>query len=161
MKFLLSSLTFSFVDKKKNIQIDAFTREAFKGNPAAVCLLEENADVDEQWMQSVAKEFNISDTAFLSPVISAVDSSGQYANSSIPRFNLRWFTPAAEVFLSDLFISYQVYNWVVVFEASWLLSIISLIFVNFAHMLMPCTHARCTFLRLQHGMSCQFVKTSF
>ncbi|KAJ4782656.1 Phenazine biosynthesis-like domain-containing protein [Rhynchospora pubera] len=79
--------------------IDAFTGEAFKGNPAAVCLLEETADVDEHWMLSVAKEFNISETCFLTRVVSAV---GSYPNSSnqsvdIPRFSLRWFTPVAEV----------------------------------------------------------------
>ncbi|KAJ3693715.1 hypothetical protein LUZ60_009195 [Juncus effusus] len=75
--------------------IDAFTSEPFKGNPAAVCFLEENADVDSEWMQAVAKEFNISETAFLSRAISAVgsDSDGQ---DGISRFNLRWFTPASE-----------------------------------------------------------------
>ncbi|KAJ4789555.1 Phenazine biosynthesis-like domain-containing protein [Rhynchospora pubera] len=78
--------------------IDAFTGEAFKGNPAAVCLLEETAEVDEHWMLSVAKEFNISETCFLTRVVSAV---GSYPNSSnqsvdIPRFSLRWFTPVAE-----------------------------------------------------------------
>ncbi|SVB68712.1 uncharacterized protein METZ01_LOCUS221566, partial [marine metagenome] len=44
-------------------QVDAFTAKAFSGNPAAVCLLEEEAEV--QWMQSVAAEMNLSETAFL------------------------------------------------------------------------------------------------
>ncbi|XP_066349661.1 uncharacterized protein [Miscanthus floridulus] len=46
--------------------VDAFTAEPFKGNPAAVCLLEDAAKAaDERWMQSVASEFNLSETAFL------------------------------------------------------------------------------------------------
>ncbi|XP_024314114.1 uncharacterized protein LOC100829388 isoform X4 [Brachypodium distachyon] len=73
--------------------VDAFAGEPFKGNPAAVCLLEEEhaAEVaDERWMQSVAAEFNLSETAFL-----ARDSSR--AGAAAPRFHLRWFTPVAEV----------------------------------------------------------------
>lgn len=83
----------------KIFQIDAFTGEAFKGNPAAVCLLEENADVDEHWMLSVAKEFNISETSFLTPLVSAIGSNPDCSNQStaVPRFSLRWFTPVAEV----------------------------------------------------------------
>ncbi|KAF3332884.1 phenazine biosynthesis-like domain-containing protein 2 [Carex littledalei] len=78
--------------------IDAFTNEAFKGNPAAVCILEENVDVDEQWMLSVAKEFNISETCYLTRVISANGSPNSCNQSAtVPRFGLRWFTPVAEV----------------------------------------------------------------
>ncbi len=66
---------------QKIIQVDAFTNEPFKGNPAAVCILEKEAD--EKWMQLVANEMNLSETAFLFPI------EGGY--------NLRWFTPAAEV----------------------------------------------------------------
>jgi predicted PhzF superfamily epimerase YddE/YHI9 len=70
--------------------VDAFTAEPFKGNPAAVCLLEDAAKAaDERWMQSVAAEFNLSQTAFL-----LRDSS---AAGAVPRFQLRWFTPATEV----------------------------------------------------------------
>src|SRR4029079_5345966 len=64
-------------------QVDAFTDTAFAGNPAAVCLLPEPAD--EAWMQKLAREMNLSETAFL-----------------VPRedgFDLRWFTPATEVAL--------------------------------------------------------------
>lgn len=43
-------------------QVDAFTSEPYKGNPAAVCLLEETRS--EVWMQSVATEMNLSETAF-------------------------------------------------------------------------------------------------
>ncbi|WP_344495877.1 PhzF family phenazine biosynthesis protein [Nonomuraea monospora] len=59
--------------------VDAFTDSAFQGNPAAVCLLD--TPVTEQWMQSVAMEMNLSETAYL------------HGDS------LRWFTPATEVTL--------------------------------------------------------------
>jgi PhzF family phenazine biosynthesis protein len=65
------------------LQVDAFTSEPFRGNPAAVCLLDrERAD---SWMQDVAGEMNLSETAFLLP-----RDDG---------FSLRWFTPAVEVAL--------------------------------------------------------------
>jgi PhzF family phenazine biosynthesis protein len=63
------------------IQVDAFTDKAFSGNPAAVCLLAEPRDY--AWMQNVAAEMNLSETAFLHP-----QEDG---------FNLRWFTPTTEV----------------------------------------------------------------
>jgi PhzF family phenazine biosynthesis protein len=62
-------------------QVDAFTNRAFAGNPAAVCLL--TAPAPEAWMRDVAREMNLSETAFLAP-----KEDG---------FNLRWFTPAVEV----------------------------------------------------------------
>ena len=62
-------------------QVDAFTNEIFKGNPAAVCLFVENED--DAWLQNMAKEMNLSETAFLNPFKEG--------------FNLRWFTPAIEV----------------------------------------------------------------
>jgi PhzF family phenazine biosynthesis protein len=62
-------------------QIDAFTDRPFSGNPAAVCLLPAPRDAD--WMQQVASEMNLAETAFL------VRRAGS--------FDLRWFTPAAEV----------------------------------------------------------------
>ena len=43
-------------------QVDAFTNRRFAGNPAAVCVLSEAAD--ETWMQDVAREMNLSETAF-------------------------------------------------------------------------------------------------
>jgi PhzF family phenazine biosynthesis protein len=61
--------------------VDAFTDRPFAGNPAAVCLLERPAP--DRWMQQVAAEMNLSETAFLVP---AADGHG-----------LRWFTPAVEV----------------------------------------------------------------
>jgi PhzF family phenazine biosynthesis protein len=63
-------------------QVDAFTDRAFAGNPAAVFILDKPAD--EQWMRNVAREMNLSETAFTHRV------DGQ-------TFNLRWFTPAVEV----------------------------------------------------------------
>lgn len=63
------------------VQVDAFTDKKFAGNPAAVCILPEPAD--ETWMQNVAAEMNLSETAFL------------YKQDD--GFNLRWFTPATEV----------------------------------------------------------------
>ena len=68
--------------------MDAFTESAFKGNPAAVCLLEE--EKDEKWLQLVATEFNLSETCFLTRI--DLDSPN-------PRFHLTWFTPVAEVHL--------------------------------------------------------------
>ncbi|MEI6872843.1 MAG: PhzF family phenazine biosynthesis protein [Verrucomicrobiota bacterium] len=61
--------------------IDAFTDTPFAGNPAAVCILERPAD--EGWMRRVAREMNLSETAFLHPVPGG--------------FSLRWFTPTVEV----------------------------------------------------------------
>lgn len=62
-------------------QVDAFTAERFKGNPAGVCLLEEERSAE--WMQLVAAEMNLSETAFLRPAAGA--------------YELRWFTPTVEV----------------------------------------------------------------
>lgn len=62
-------------------QVDAFSDRPFAGNPAAVCVLAEAAD--ERWMQAVAAEMNLSETAFLVPQADGYD--------------LRWFTPAVEV----------------------------------------------------------------
>uniref|UniRef100_A0A2N9GW52 Uncharacterized protein n=1 Tax=Fagus sylvatica TaxID=28930 RepID=A0A2N9GW52_FAGSY len=70
--------------------VDAFTDSAFKGNPAAVCLLEEERD--EQWLQAVAAEFNISGTCYLTRL-----SGSDSLDSPNPRFRLRWFTPVAEI----------------------------------------------------------------
>ncbi len=63
------------------IQVDAFTAKPFQGNPAAVCVLEKPAE--QAWMQLVAQEMNLSETAFV-----AKRKDG---------FDLRWFTPTTEV----------------------------------------------------------------
>jgi PhzF family phenazine biosynthesis protein len=65
------------------VQVDAFTNQPFAGNPAAVCVLRDTPS--EQWMKDVAREMNLSETAFLVP-----QNGG---------FNLRWFTPSVEVAL--------------------------------------------------------------
>ena len=62
--------------------VDAFTSVPFAGNPAAVCVLKQEQSAD--WMQAVAKEMNLSETAFLRP-----QGEGIY--------RLRWFTPKIEV----------------------------------------------------------------
>jgi PhzF family phenazine biosynthesis protein len=63
------------------VQVDAFTDRPFAGNPAAVCVLPEAAP--DAWMRDVAREMNLSETAFL---MRRPDG-----------FDLRWFTPAVEV----------------------------------------------------------------
>ncbi len=65
----------------KLFQVDAFTTDPFAGNPAAVCLL--SSPQDDIWMQHVAREMNLSETAFL-----LKQATG---------FSLRWFTPLTEV----------------------------------------------------------------
>src|SRR5258708_854874 len=62
-------------------QVDAFTDRPFSGNPAAVCLLPSWRP--DRWLQAVAGEMNLSETAFL---VRQPDY-----------FDLRWFTPTAEV----------------------------------------------------------------
>ncbi len=65
------------------IQVDAFTNKPFSGNPAAVCLLSD--EKDDRWLQQVAQEMNLSETAFL---LRKRDG-----------FTLRWFTPTVEIAL--------------------------------------------------------------
>ncbi|KFK42685.1 hypothetical protein AALP_AA1G026500 [Arabis alpina] len=84
-------------DKKKRVKyfvVDAFTESAFKGNPASVCFLNEDDDnqKNDTWLQSLAAEFNLSETCFLTPITTTVSDHRDF-----PRFNLRWFTPATEV----------------------------------------------------------------
>lgn len=62
-------------------QVDAFTDRPFTGNPAGVCLLD--GPKDDAWLQAVAAEMNLSETAFL-----LREGAG---------YNLRWFTPTTEV----------------------------------------------------------------
>jgi predicted PhzF superfamily epimerase YddE/YHI9 len=65
----------------KIYQVDAFTDKPFTGNPAGVCVLP--GPKDDAWMQNVAAEMNLSETAFL--------------RDQADGFRLRWFTPAVEV----------------------------------------------------------------
>lgn len=62
-------------------QVDAFTDKPFSGNPAAVCILPRAAE--DLWMQNLAREMNLSETAFL--------------HQEGDEFRLRWFTPVTEV----------------------------------------------------------------
>jgi PhzF family phenazine biosynthesis protein len=66
---------------QKIVTVDAFTDTPFAGNPAAVCLTP--GPVDDGWMKRLAREMNLSETAFLHPVADG--------------FSLRWLTPAIEV----------------------------------------------------------------
>jgi len=69
------------IDKKVIYQVDAFTDEPFKGNPAGVMIVDEQTDSDQ--MQNIAMEMNLSETAFIIP------------KENI--FEIRYFTPLAEV----------------------------------------------------------------
>ncbi len=64
-------------------QVDAFTDKPYAGNPAAVCILP--GERDAEWMQQVAREMNLSETAFL--------------QKRMDGYDLRWFTPTIEVAL--------------------------------------------------------------
>ena len=68
-------------DRIRIFHVDAFTDKPFAGNPAAVCLLTEERS--GQWMQSVAAEMNLSETAFVRKLEEG--------------YELRWFTPTVEV----------------------------------------------------------------
>ena len=69
-------------------QVDAFSPEPFKGNPAAVCLLPQT--YDDATLQAIAAEMNLSETAFLL-------RSGRQPWAESETFLLRWFTPQVEV----------------------------------------------------------------
>ena len=78
-------------------QVDAFTDTAFKGNPAAICLLDEV--ISEDLMQKIAFENNLAETAFV--------------QQTEDGFTLRWFTPSVEVKLcghATLATAYVLYN---------------------------------------------------
>lgn len=62
-------------------QVDAFTNQPFTGNPAGVCILDE--ELDATWMQNIAMEMNLAETAFLKKLDDG--------------FSLRWFRPSGEV----------------------------------------------------------------
>jgi PhzF family phenazine biosynthesis protein len=66
--------------------VDAFAERAFSGNPAAVCVLAAGEWPEAGWMQAVAGEMNLSETAFVRP-----------SDQADADWDLRWFTPAIEV----------------------------------------------------------------
>jgi PhzF family phenazine biosynthesis protein len=85
------------MQKIKVFQVDAFTSELFKGNPAAVCLLD--YWLPEKLMQSIAAENNLSETAFIIRTEN--------------HFQIRWFTPTVEVDLcghATLASAYVIFN---------------------------------------------------
>jgi predicted PhzF superfamily epimerase YddE/YHI9 len=69
--------------------VDAFTDRPFAGNPAAVLVLDRPEFPDDDWMQALAAEVNLSETAFVHPLPAGGEAD----------FALRWFTPAVEVAL--------------------------------------------------------------
>lgn len=98
--------------KLKIYQIDAFTNQLFKGNPAAVCIME--SWLSEDIMQSIASENNLAETAF------AVKSNDLY--------EIRWFTPTVEVDLCGhatlatafvLFNHYRILSDKINFHSKW------------------------------------------
>lgn len=62
-------------------QVDAFTSEPFKGNPAGVCILEK--EMPDEWMQNIAAEMNLSETAFIT------------GGNDV--YGIRFFTPESEI----------------------------------------------------------------
>ena len=68
-------------DNKTIFQVDAFTDKPFKGNPAGVMIV--SKDTNSDWMQNIASEMNLSETAFIIP-----QETG---------FQIRYFTPTKEV----------------------------------------------------------------
>ena len=73
---------------KEFVQVDAFTDRPFRGNPAAVLVMDGPAD--DAWMQAVASEMNLSETAFCHPLPDAT-------HGKAGEWELRWFTPTVEV----------------------------------------------------------------
>lgn len=67
--------------------VDAFTDRPFSGNPAGVLLLDSDAFPADEWLQQVAAELNLSETAFAHPLVDAPEAD----------WALRWFTPVTEV----------------------------------------------------------------
>ena len=69
------------VERMEIYQVDAFTNQPYKGNPAAVCILNESKE--DKWMYNVAEEMSLPETAFI--------------HKKEGKYNLRWFTPTHEV----------------------------------------------------------------
>ncbi len=91
-------------------KVDAFTDKPFAGNPAGVCILPRK--ISEDWMKAVAREMNLSETAFLLPLDDSAkdpkaakdDKSDDTQVGKVSKtgkssqlFSLRWFTPVTEV----------------------------------------------------------------
>ena len=78
-------------------QVDAFTHQPFKGNPAAICLLE--TPLADALLQSIAIENNLAETAFVIPSPAVGSLSSHVAGSSLrpEGYSLRWFSPKKEM----------------------------------------------------------------
>ncbi|GAA6064221.1 hypothetical protein JCM10212_003830 [Sporobolomyces blumeae] len=74
--------------------VDAFTQRSFAGNPAAVVVLpsppDGNVEVDDALCQTIAKEFNLAETAFLRRLD---EGRARHAHEDVPNYELRWWTP--------------------------------------------------------------------
>ena len=66
------------------ITVDSFTKIPFSGNPAAVCVLQE--DLSDEIMKKIAREMNLSETSFVKPIEGKSNT-----------FLLRWLTPKIEI----------------------------------------------------------------
>ncbi|KAJ2684276.1 hypothetical protein IWW39_005014 [Coemansia spiralis] len=75
------------------VTVDAFTKVAFKGNQAAVVAVPSDSPIDDKTMQAIAAEMNISETAFITPLM--LQGPEEFQQSRV--FGLRWFTPTCEV----------------------------------------------------------------
>ena len=74
----------------EQVQVDAFTDRPFAGNPAAVVFLPDDVastKYDSVWMQNVAAENNLAETAFIAPITTNVDSC---VSSDTCHYNIRW-----------------------------------------------------------------------
>ena len=93
-------------------QVDAFTSAVFAGNPAAVCPLERW--LDERLMRAIAAENNLSETAFFVPTHGGGPARDGYAGGTGRDYDIRWFTPVAEVDLcghATLASAFVIFHW--------------------------------------------------
>lgn len=72
--------------------VDAFASECFRGNPAAVFIAEDDTKLCDEWMQTLAAEMNLSETAF----VQKLNADSKPGN---PHWSIRWMTPTVEVAL--------------------------------------------------------------
>ncbi|KAJ2729665.1 hypothetical protein IW152_005543 [Coemansia sp. BCRC 34962] len=75
------------------VTVDAFTKVAFKGNQAAIVAVPSDSPIDDDTVQAIAAEMNISETAFITPLM--LQGPDEFQQSRV--FGLRWFTPTCEV----------------------------------------------------------------
>lgn len=85
-------MTMSSSNSLKFYTVDAFTCKSFGGNPAAVIVFDASdpRSQDEQLLQNIAAEFNLSETAYCIPE--------EGSDESNPKYLIRWFTPSSGKF---------------------------------------------------------------